>query len=67
MLAGRDYLMGEFSAADCAAFPFLRYALFHPKDDPYLFHKILVDHQPLGGNHPRLEEWIKRMDKRPRI
>jgi len=66
MLAGREYLMGEFSAADCAAFPFLRYALLHPENDPYLFHKILVDWQPLGKNHPRLEAYIRRMDKRPR-
>ncbi|HKY33997.1 MAG TPA: glutathione S-transferase family protein [Candidatus Polarisedimenticolia bacterium] len=66
MLSGRDHLMGDFSAADCAAFPFLRYALIHPAGDPYLFHKILVDHQPLGTGHPRLEAWIRRMDRRPR-
>ncbi len=67
MLAGREHLMGEFSAADCAAFPFLRYALIHPENDSYLFHKILVDNQPLGNNHPRLAEWIRRVDKRPRV
>jgi len=67
MLSGRDYLMGEFSAADCAAFPFLKYGLIPPKkDDSYLFHRILTDHQPLGSNHPRLTEWIRRMDRRPR-
>jgi glutathione S-transferase len=66
MLAGRDHLMGEFSAADCAAFPFVKYALIHPEDDPYLFHKILVDHQPLGDGHPRVEAWIRRVDRRPR-
>ena len=27
LLDGRDYLFGGFSAADCAAFPFLKYAL----------------------------------------
>ena len=26
MLDGRDHLFGDFSAADCAAFPFLKYA-----------------------------------------
>ena len=26
LLAGRDHLFGEFGAADCAAWPFLRYA-----------------------------------------
>jgi glutathione S-transferase len=68
MLSGRDYLMGEFSAADCAAFPFLKYALFRPpKDDPYMFHKILVDYQPLGSNHPKLEAWIRRVEKHQRV
>jgi len=67
MLAGRDYLMGpEFSAADCCAFPFLRYALVPPSADPYLFHRILTDWQPLGANHPRMSDWIRRVDQRPR-
>jgi glutathione S-transferase len=67
MLDGRDHLMGDaFSAADCAAFPFLRYALIHPPDDPYLFHDILVRYQPLGPKHRRLREWILRVDERPR-
>jgi glutathione S-transferase len=67
MLSGRDYLMGEFSAADVAAFPFLKYALLRDDNDPYLFHKILVQYQPLGGDHPRLAEWIRRVDRRPRV
>ncbi|HZE88074.1 MAG TPA: glutathione S-transferase family protein, partial [Verrucomicrobiae bacterium] len=67
MLHGRDHLMGEFSAADCAAYPFLRYALHPPvAEDRDLFHKILADHQPLGKTHPELEAWIRRMDPRPR-
>jgi glutathione S-transferase len=72
MLDGRDYLMGrEFSAADCAAFPFLKYALFgeellRKENDPYLFHKILVQYQPLGDDHPRLAGWIERVDRHPR-
>jgi glutathione S-transferase len=72
MLTGRDYLMGaEFSAADCAAFPFLKYAYqgesrMDRENDPYLFHQILVRYQPLGENHPRLTGWIKRVDERPR-
>lgn len=67
MLQGRDYLMGnEFSAADCAAFPFLRYALIHPDGDPYLFHDILVRYQKLGPQHARLASWIRRVDERPR-
>ncbi len=72
MLAGRDHLMGDaFSAADCAAFPFLRYAALDPEalrgeGDTELFHRVLVERQPLGDDHPRLAEWIRRVDRRPR-
>jgi glutathione S-transferase len=68
MLSGRDHLMGqEFSAADCAAFPFLKFALVRDPEDDELFHRILEEHQPLGGGHPRLADWIRRVDERPRI
>ena len=69
MLAGRDYLMGEdFSAADCCAFPFLKYAVLGlPEGDDELFHQILRDHQPLGETHPLLDAWIHRVDERPRV
>jgi glutathione S-transferase len=66
MLSGRDYLMGEFSAADCAAFPFVKFAHFHPQGDPYLFHQILVEWMPLAGRHERLKGWLQRVDKHPR-
>lgn len=66
LLAGRDYLFGEFSVADCAAFPFLKYALIWDEEDDQLFHRILVDHLRLDGSHPRLEAWILRVDERPR-
>jgi len=67
MLAGRDHLMGkDFSAADCAAFPFLRYALVRDPADDELFHRILSEHQQLGDNHPRLASWIGRISERPR-
>jgi glutathione S-transferase len=72
LLTGRDFLLGDgFSAADVAAFPFLKYALdgearLRADNDRELFHKILVDYQPLGGNHPRLSEWIRRVDRLPR-
>ena len=66
MLAGRDYLMGEFSAADCCAWPFLRYALPGDPSDTDLFHRILVTWQPLGDAHPRLAAWIRRVDRHPR-
>ncbi len=63
MLAGRDYLMGEqFSAADCFAWPFLRYALIPPdEEDTYLFHAILVANMPLGEECGRLKNWIRRV------
>jgi glutathione S-transferase len=66
MLTGREYLLGEFGAADIAAFPFLKYAAIHPADDPYLFHKVLMDNQKPGSDHPHLVAWIARVDKRPR-
>jgi glutathione S-transferase len=66
LLAGRDYLMGDFSAADCAAFPFLKYARMREHADDELFHRILDEHQQLGADHPRLTAWIDRVDARPR-
>jgi glutathione S-transferase len=67
LLSGRDYLFGEFGAADCIAFPFLKYAAFGlPAGDDELFHRILVEHQPLGGGYPRLTAWVARVDTHPR-
>jgi glutathione S-transferase len=68
LLTGRDYLLGDFSAADIAAFPFLKYASIPvAPDDDYLFHRILRDYQRPGSAHPRLLAWIASMDERPRI
>jgi glutathione S-transferase len=67
LLDGRDYLFGEFGAADCIAFPFLKYAAgLRPAADEELFHRILEEHQPLGEEHLRLRAWIERVDGRPR-
>ena len=66
LLDGREYLLGDFSVADCAAFPFLKYAVLHDDKDSELFHLILREFQPLGDDHPRLEAWIRRVDERPR-
>jgi glutathione S-transferase len=67
LLAGRDYLFGDdLSAADCAAFPFLKYALLRDPEDDELFHRILDEHQSVTGR-PRLEAWIRRVDERPRV
>jgi glutathione S-transferase len=66
LLAGRDFLFGGFSAADCAAFPFLKYALLYDEADEEPFHRILRDHLPLGADHVRLAGWIQRVDALPR-
>jgi glutathione S-transferase len=67
LLGGREHLMGdEFGAADCAAFPFVKFALLRDPADDELFHRVLEDHQPLGDDHPRLADWIARVDARPR-
>ena len=67
MLDGRDYLMGdEVTAADFAAFPFLKYGRFRDPDDDELFHRILELHQQLGDDHPRLAAWIDRVNELPR-
>lgn len=65
MLAGRDFLFGEdFSAADCAAYPFVKFAARRDPDDDELFHRILDDHQSVEG-HPRLAAWIERVGALP--
>jgi glutathione S-transferase len=68
LLEDRGHLLGEdFSAADCIAFPFLRYAAIPlPDGDDEVFHQVLRDYQPLGDTHPRLEAWVRRVDARPR-
>jgi glutathione S-transferase len=66
LLDGREYLLGDFGIADCAAFPFLKYALGRPPGDEELFHRILEEEQPLGDAHTRLQAWIRRVDGRPR-
>ena len=67
LLAGRDFLFGnELSAADVAAFPFLKYALLWEDGDPDRFHEILRDTQRLDDRFPRLEGWIRRVDLLPR-
>jgi maleylacetoacetate isomerase len=68
MLDGRSHLVGDaFSAADCAAYPFLKYALGRDPADDELFHRVLDGYQQLGDDHPRLAAWIERIDERPRV
>ena len=67
ILSGREYLLGDFSAADVAAFPFLKYAGKSKATSPYLFHQVLIDYQQPGTTHPRLLDWIARVDRHPRV
>jgi glutathione S-transferase len=65
MLQGRDYLFGnDFSAADCIAYPFLKYAAGRNPADDELFHRILDEHQSVEGR-PRLAAWIDRVSRQP--
>ena len=64
---GREYLFGEFSAADCAAWPFLRYAAGRDPADDETFHVVLEEHQRLGDDHPHLAAWIDCVAERPRL
>lgn len=68
LLDGRQYLQGdEFGIADVVAFPFLKYAaLGLPEGDEHAFHVMLVEHMPTDGRYPRLREWARRCDARPR-
>ena len=66
LLAGRDFLLGEFGIADVVAFPFLKYAAFGlPEGDDELFHRILAEHLPLRADSP-LHAWAERVDGRRR-
>jgi len=66
LLRGRDYLFGEFGMAEVTAFPFLKYAAFGlPEGDEELFHRILVEHQPLEAGSP-IRAWSDRVDGHPR-
>ncbi|MGH7588362.1 MAG: glutathione S-transferase C-terminal domain-containing protein, partial [Gemmatimonadota bacterium] len=66
LLAVQDFLMGdELSAADCAGFPFLKYAHGRDPADDEAFHRILDEHQTVD-DRSRLAAWIDRVDALPR-
>lgn len=66
LLHGRDHLFGaEVSAADFIAFPFLQYAAGIDEGDAHLFHGVL-ERWLQTDRHPRLLDWIARMDGLPR-
>jgi glutathione S-transferase len=67
LLSGRKFLFGdEFSAADCCAFPFLKYAVKREPADNEPFHLVLDEYLTLTDEHFRLRSWIKRVDAMPR-
>jgi glutathione S-transferase len=68
LLADGDFLLGDtLGIADVVAFPFLKHAHLPLTDgDDDVFHRVLVEHQPLGDDHPRLRAWIERVDALPR-
>jgi glutathione S-transferase len=67
LLTGRDHLFGEFGAADCAAWPFLRYAVAIDPDDDEPFHRVLHERMTLEPRHRNLRAWIDRMAMRPQV
>jgi glutathione S-transferase len=66
LLTGRVHLFGAFGAADCAAWPFLRYAAAIEPDDDEVFHRVLHERMTLDERHPNLRAWIERVGERPR-
>ena len=53
LLTGREHLFGEFGAADCIAWPFLRYAVAIDADDDELFHRVLNERLTLDDRARR--------------
>ena len=64
--AARTSSATTLSAADCIAFPFLKYAAMRDPADDELFHRVLEDYQQLGDAHPNLAAWIERVNAHPR-
>jgi glutathione S-transferase len=68
LLGERDFLMSEtVSAADFAAYPFLKYGLGREEDDDELYHRILETHLELDDRHPRLRAWAERIAALPQV
>jgi glutathione S-transferase len=65
MLRGGDYLFGDFSAADCIAYPFLKYGAGRDPADDERFHVILARELAFDGAFPRLAAWVDRVAARP--
>lgn len=67
LLDGRDFLFGDFSAADCIAYPFVKYAHGRDPADGETFHVVLDQYQRLLPQHAPLAAWIERVGALPRV
>jgi glutathione S-transferase len=68
LLDGRPYLFGDgLSAADCIAYPFLKYALRRDERDDETFHVVLDEYQTLEQRHAPLATWIERVGALPQL
>jgi glutathione S-transferase len=67
LLTGREHLFGAFGAADCAAWPFLRYAVAIEPDDDEPFHRMLHERMPLEPRHRNVRAGIARVNERPQV
>lgn len=63
-LLERDYLFGELSVADVAAYPFLKYATDANPDDDYDIHDIMRRSLSVEGR-PRIAAWLERVAALP--
>ena len=59
-----DYLFGELSVADVAAYPFLKYATDTNPDDDYDIHDIMRRSLSVEGR-PRIAAWLERVAALP--
>ncbi len=59
-----DYLFGELSVADVAAYPFLKYAMDTNPDDDYDIHDIMRRSLSVEGR-PRIAAWLDRVAALP--
>jgi glutathione S-transferase len=60
-----DYLFGELSVADVAAYPFLKYATDANPEDDYDIHEIMRRSLSVEGR-PRVTAWLARVAALPR-
>ena len=59
-----DYLFGEVSVADVAAYPFLKYATDSNPEDDYDIHEIMRRFLSVEGR-PRVAAWLDRVSRLP--